>query len=76
MAHCYGAGSPPPVVLLQTVFLASSRYAGDGGSSPDGHTETRSHCDMLHTKLRALLEAEIVWDRAAIIQAVLIASPH
>lgn len=31
---------------------------------------------MLHTKLRALLEAEIVWDRAAIIQAVLIASPH
>lgn len=76
MAHCYGAGNPPSLVLLQAVFMAASRCAGDSRPSPDSHFETRSHCEMLHTKLRALLEADIVPDRVATIQAALIASLH
>ncbi|KAF9888248.1 hypothetical protein FE257_008817 [Aspergillus nanangensis] len=72
----YGTDNPPPLVLLQAVFLAASRYMESSGRTVDGIPEIRSHCDELHTKVRSLIEAEIVHERLAVIQASLIACLH
>jgi hypothetical protein len=72
----YGAGEPPPLLVLHAVFLAASRYMNGDGRSVDGVPEIRSHCDELHAKLRALLEVDISQERLAVIQASLIASLH
>jgi hypothetical protein len=47
----------------------------DGGTV-NGIPEIRSHCDELHTKVRSLIDAEIIHERLAVIQASLIASLH
>ncbi|KAI3394481.1 hypothetical protein diail_2615 [Diaporthe ilicicola] len=76
LARYYGGDEPPSLVVLHAVFLSASRYANDSGSNSDGVSEVRSMCDELHTKLRALIEAEITSDRVAVIQASILASLH
>lgn len=76
LSSYFGSDNPPPLILQQAVFLAASRYmTGDGGSI-NGIPEIRSHCDELHTKVRLLVDVEIVHERLAVIQASLIASLH
>lgn len=77
LARYYGLEEPPPLVVLQAIFLAASRYADD--TSPpdgDGPPEIRMHCDALHEKVHALIEADICSERIAVIQAALLASLH
>lgn len=76
LSRYYGGDEPPSLIILHAVFLAASRYADNTGHSPDGLSEVRSHCDELHGKLRALIEAEITSERTAVIQASLLASLH
>ncbi|KAJ3543111.1 hypothetical protein NM208_g3747 [Fusarium decemcellulare] len=76
LSRYYGGDEPPSLIILHAVFLAASRYADNSGHSPDGLSEVRSHCDELHGKLRALIEAEITFERIAVIQASLLASLH
>ncbi|KAE8324089.1 fungal-specific transcription factor domain-containing protein [Aspergillus sergii] len=72
----YGSDNPPPLILLQAVFLAASRYMTSDSGTVNGIPEIRSYCDKLHTKVRALIDAEIIHERLAVIQASLIASLH
>lgn len=74
LAAYYGVGSPPSLLVLSAVFLAASRY--NVNSSDETSEAIRPHCDDLHTKLRALLEAGISTERIAVIQATIIASLH
>ncbi|KAF4990306.1 hypothetical protein FDECE_14449 [Fusarium decemcellulare] len=76
LSRYYGGDEPPSLIILHAVFLAASRYADNSGHSPDGLSEVRIHCDELHGKLRALIEAEITFERIAVIQASLLASLH
>ena len=84
LARYYGLDDPPPLTVLHAVFLAASRYAGSQRQhNPNPHQtvsdappETRSYCDSLHSKLRALIETDICSDRVAIVQATLLASLH
>lgn len=72
----YGSDNPPPLILLQAVFLAASRYIRSEGGMFNGIPEVRGFCDELHTKVRSLIDAEITHQRLAVIQASLIASLH
>ncbi|VUC25262.1 unnamed protein product [Clonostachys rosea] len=76
LSRYYGSGEPPPLPLLQAVFLAATRYSANNGRFIDGVSEVRMHCDELHNKLRALIEAEITLDKTTVVQASLLASLH
>lgn len=76
LSSYYGGDKAPSLVLLQAVFLSASRYAHDTGQYVDGVSEVRSMCDELHSKVKALIEAEIMSDRIAVTQASLLASLH
>lgn len=76
LSRYYGGDRPPSLVLLRAVFLSASRYAQDSGHYVDGVSEVRSMCDEIHSKVKALIEAEITSDRIAVTQASLLASLH
>ncbi|OJJ73179.1 hypothetical protein ASPBRDRAFT_494120 [Aspergillus brasiliensis CBS 101740] len=76
LSSYYGSDNPPPLILLQAVFLAASRYMISNGKIVNGMPEIRSYCDELHIKVRSLIDAEIIHERLAVIQASLIASLH
>lgn len=74
LSKIYGIGEPPPLVLLQAMFLAASRYA-----TPDDNEQPkklREECDKLHTRLRALIDLDLPSNRSAVLRASLIASFH
>jgi hypothetical protein len=74
LSKLYGIGKPPPLVLLQAIFLAATRYAylGDDANA----AEVRADCDRRHASLRALIELDLPSDRLAVLRASLIASFH
>lgn len=76
LAQYYGLDEPPPLVLLHGVFLAASRYYVTDNRPDPAASEVRRHCDDLHSKLRALIEADACSERIAICQATLLASLH
>ncbi|KAH6690668.1 fungal-specific transcription factor domain-containing protein [Plectosphaerella plurivora] len=76
LARYYGSGEPPSLVLLHAICLAAYRYLPLGQHIEDGVSEIRTHCDHLHTKLHALVESEVKFDRIAVVQASLLASLH
>lgn len=77
LSKYYGLGDLPPLIIIHAIFLAASRYDdASHGNESNGHSEIRNHCDALHAKLRALLEADACSDRLAIVQSTLLASLH
>ncbi|KIX03488.1 uncharacterized protein Z518_07041 [Rhinocladiella mackenziei CBS 650.93] len=77
LSRYYSSDDPPPLILQLAVFLAASRYTLISPlSTPSGDTSIRERCDLLHTKLQALCDIDLIKDRLPAIQANLLASLH